>query len=135
MTNLFKFLLVSGFLLGTQISVAADANGRFLLGGGVGGVQCPEFVASMEKARSLRIGTVGYVRETQGFTMYLLGFRSGYNVATPDTCDVFAGEENDYPLLAWAENWCRTHSSSRFGDAVVALAAERFPHRQRACSK
>jgi len=89
----------------------------------------------MEKARSLRIGTLGYVQETQGFTMYLQGFRSGYNVATKDTCDLFAGEENDYPLLAWTENWCRTHSSSRFSDAVVALSVERFPKRQKVCAK
>jgi hypothetical protein len=89
----------------------------------------------MEKARSLNRGTVGYVQETQAFTMYLQGFRSGYNLATADTCDLFAGEENDYPLLAWAENWCRAHSSSRFGDAVVALSADFFPKRQRVCDE
>jgi hypothetical protein len=131
----FKVFLASLFLLCAQSSLAADVSGRSWLGGGAGGVNCPEFVASMEKARSLRIGTLGYVQETQGFTMYLQGFRSGYNVATKDTCDLFAGEENDYPLLAWTENWCRTHSSSRFSDAVVALSVERFPKRQKVCAK
>ena len=119
----------------TQLSYSADADGRFWLGGGVGSVKCPQFVASMEKARSLGIGSVGYVKETQGFTMYLLGFQTGYNMSTQDTCDIFLGEEKEYPLLSWAENYCRTNASSRFADAVVALSRDRHPKRQRVCSK
>lgn len=118
-----------------QISQSADADDRFWLGGGAGGVMCPQFVTSMEKARSLGIGSVGYVTETQGFTMYLLGFRTGYNLSTHETCDIFAGEEKEYPLLSWAENYCRVNSSSRFADAVIALAKERHPRRQRVCAK
>ena len=68
----------------------------------------------MEKGRSLGVGSVGYVTETQGFTMYLLGFRTGYNMSTQDTCDIFPDGEKDYPLLSWAENYCRTNPSKRF---------------------
>lgn len=135
MKTLATSLTTATLLCGAQISHATDAEGRFWLGGGAGGVECPKFIASMEKARSVGIGTVRYVRETQAFTMYLLGFRSGFNKSTPNTCDIFSGEENDYPWLSWMENWCRAHPSSRFGDAVVALSDERFPNRQQACSK
>lgn len=122
-------------LCGAQLAHSADTSGRFWLGGGVGGVMCPQFVASMEKARSLRIGSVGYVEETQGFTMYLLGFQTGYNMSTQDTCDIFTGEGKEYSLLSWAENYCRANPSSRFSDAVVALSKDRHPRRQRVCSK
>jgi hypothetical protein len=119
----------------TQLAYSADLDGRFWLGGGTGGVACPQFVASMEKGRSLGIGSVGYVAETQGFTMYLQGFRAGYNISTQETCDIFPGGETDYPLLSWVENFCRSNASSRFGDAVVALAKERHSKRQRVCAK
>ena len=129
------FVAVSALWAYAQISQSADENGRFWLGGGAGGVKCPQFVASMEKARSLGIGSLGYAEATQGFTMYLLGFKTGYNMSTQDTCDIFPGEEKDYPLLSWAENYCRSNPSSRFADAVVVLAKERHPKRQRVCSK
>ena len=129
------FFVAAVLSCSAQLSYSADADGRFWLGGGAGGVKCPQFVASMEKARSLRIGSLGYVEETQGFTMYLLGFKTGYNMSTQDTCDIFPGEEKDYPLLSWAENYCRSNPSSRFADAVVVLAKERHPKRQRVCSK
>ena len=119
----------------SQLAHSGDANGRFWLGGGTGGVACPQFVASMEKGRSLGVGSVGYVTETQGFTMYLLGFRTGYNMSTQDTCDIFPDGEKDYPLLSWAENYCRTNPSSRFADAVVAMARELHSKRQRVCAK
>ena len=135
MKTLSTLITTAAIFFGAQISHAADAEGRFWMGGGAGSVKCPEFVASMEKARSVGIGTVRYVRETQGFTMYLLGFRTGYNSSTPNTCDIFSSEENDYPWLSWIESWCRAHPSSRFSDAVVALSEERFPKRQQVCSK
>ena len=119
-----------------QLSHSADVNGHYIYGGGVGGVTCPQFVASMEKARSLGIGSLGYFNKTQGYTMYLLGFQTGYNISTQDTCDIFSGnEKDDYALLSWAENYCRANSSNRFADAVVALSIERHSKRQRVCSK
>lgn len=122
------------FSCSAQVVHSVDADGRFWLGGGAGSVRCPQFVSSMEKARSIGIGSVGYVKETQGFTMYLLGFQTGYNMSTQDTCDIFSSEEKEYPLLSWAENYCRVNPSSRFSDAVVALSKDRYPKRQRICS-
>lgn len=118
-----------------QPAHSADTQGNFWRGGGAGGVECPQFVASMEKARSLGINSVKYVTETKGFTMYLLGFQTGYNMSTKDTCDIFQGEEGKYSLLSWVENYCRANASSRFADAVIALSEDRHPKRQRVCSK
>lgn len=73
---------------------------------------------------------IGYVKETSAFTMYLLGFQSGYNMAAKDTYDIFSGEEV-YPLLSWAENYCRANPSIRFIDALIALSNNRYPKRQR----
>jgi hypothetical protein len=67
--------------------------------------------------------------------MYLLGFQTGYNMSTKDTCDIFPDEEKEYLLLSWVENYCRANASSRFADAVIALSKDRHSKRQRVCSK
>ena len=126
-----QVLLVVVCLIIALPSYAADGKGAFFLGGGAGGVKCPEFVADMERARSKRFGTPAYVNVTQGFTMYILGFQSGYNMNKPDTYDIFPDDKGDYPLLSWVENWCRARPTSRFGDGVIALAQDRHFKRQR----
>jgi hypothetical protein len=114
---------------------AADTTGNFWRGGGAGGVACPQFVGTMERARSLGIGSLAYTREIQGFMMYVLGFRTGYNMAADATCDIFNGEAGDlYELLAWPEQWCRDNPTSRFSEAVVALAAESHGKRMKECN-
>ena len=130
MKSLYR-LVVLMVALTSVGAFGADSTGNYMVGGGAGGVRCPEFVATMERARTHKIGSLRYVQETQGFTMYLLGFQTGYNVSTPDTYDIFPGSEGDYPLLSWIENYCRLNPTSRFGDGVVALAQDRHAKRQR----
>lgn len=114
-----------------QISFAADKDGLFFMGGGAGGVKCPDFVASMEKGRAQGINSLGYVQETQGFTMYILGFQTGYNMGSSNTYDIFNGIKSEYELLAKIEDYCRSNSSVRFGDAVIALAKAQHPKRKK----
>jgi hypothetical protein len=122
-------------LTAANLTYAADQTGNFWRGGGVGGVACPEFVATMERARSHGIDSPAYVNETQGYIMYIVGFRTGYNMSAAGTCDIFNGEEDDlYPLLVWSENWCRAHSKRTFSDAVIALAVEKQPGRMKRCN-
>lgn len=131
----YAFMFVLACLVGSV--TAADSDGDFWLGGGAGGVKCPDFVAAMEKGRSHGVGTIPYVRKIGSYTMYLLGFQTGYNMSTPATCDIFPGVdgvEGEYPLLSWAENYCRANPSQRFGDAVVSLARELHPKRKRVCT-
>ena len=134
--KIVRMTLVSAALLcSAQPSYSADSNGRYIYGGGVGSVTCPQFVADMEKARSLGINSIAYVNEMQGYVMYLLGFQTGYNVSASDTCDIFPSVKDDYALLSWAENYCRANPSGRFANAVVALSIDRQSKRQRVCSK
>ncbi len=89
----------------------------------------------MEHARSLKIGSAAYANEMNGYGMYILGFRTGYNMKAPDTCDIFNGEEGTlYPLFAWTENWCRVHTENRYSEAVIALADERHQKRLQDCA-
>ncbi|HOG81004.1 MAG: hypothetical protein BWX99_00993 [Deltaproteobacteria bacterium ADurb.Bin151] len=129
--NIRLFIVAVLLLSFAQPCWSADLKGRFMTGGGAGGVQCSQFVASMEKARSLGIGTIGYVTETQAFTNYLLGFQTGYNASSTDTYDIFRDDRDEYALLSWMENYCRANSSKRFADAVIALANDRYPTRQK----
>lgn len=111
---------------------AADSSGRYFIGGGVGAVSCPDFVATMERARQEGVGTVRFAEETQGFTMFILGFQTGYNAYVPDTYDIFPAPGSEYPLLSWVENYCRANPLSNFAKGVVAMARDAHPRRQRA---
>jgi hypothetical protein len=113
---------------------AADGNGKYYSGGGAGGIKCPAFVATMEKARRSGIMTGGFVNETSAFIMYLLGFETGYNLSTPETYDIFAGMEA-YPMLSWVENYCRANPTANFSDGAIALAQDRRATRQRSASE
>ena len=129
MIRLLSILLMLACVLPAE---GSDAQGRYWVGGGAGGVMCPDFVASMENARSKGIGTFAYVNETKVFTMYILGFQTGYNVSTPNTCDIFSGDKG-YELLSWVENYCRNAPTERFADAVVQLSEEFYSKRQQVC--
>lgn len=129
-----KLSLILALLVGAPAAMGADSGGNFMLGGGVGSVKCPEFVSAMERARAKGIGSLGYVSETSGFTMYLLGFQSGYNMAKEDTYDLFP-QSDDYELLAWIENWCRSNSARLFRDGTVALAYDKHSMRLRKTPK
>ena len=128
-------LVFAAFLCSAQPSYSADTNGRYIYGGGVGGVTCPQFVAAMERSRSFGIDSIAYANEMQGYVMYVLGFQTGYNVSAQDTCDIFPSEENTYALLSWAESYCRASPSRLFANAVVALSIDRQSKRRRVCSK
>jgi hypothetical protein len=110
----------------------ADASGSFAMGGAVGSVKCPQFVAVMEKARSVGIDSPGSMHVTWDYMNYIFGFETGYNAAKPDTFDIFPdATDGPYPLFAWIENYCRSNTKSNFADGVVALAEELYLKRQR----
>ena len=112
----------------------ADGRGTYFIGGGVGGIDCPHFVSTMDRAKALGLGSVGYTNETQGFLMYVIGFQTAYNVQTPRTCDIFANFTSEQ-LLGWLENYCRAQPLERFGTAVIALAKEAHPRRSQSCKR
>lgn len=111
-------------------ALAADSNGNYMVGGGVGSALCSEFVKALEQATAKGEGTSEYVTIMQGFTMYLFGFQSGYNKGTPDTYDVFA-EIEEKGLMSRLSNYCKENQKTRFGIAVSALAERNYPARSR----
>jgi hypothetical protein len=88
----------------------------------------------MERAKKAGIGTFDYVNEIQGYSMYVAGFQTAYNLQTPNTCDIFASY-NDEQLLTWLENYCREKPLEKFGAGVVALAKEVYPKRLQTCGQ
>lgn len=128
-----QLFLTLTLLLSSSVVWSADAaSGSYVIGGGVGSVDCPKFTETMERARAAGLGTLTYVTETAGFQMYVAGFQTAYNRQTPKTCDVFGGFTSDQ-LLAWLDNYCKAHPLDRFGSAVIALAKEAHPRRLQTC--
>jgi hypothetical protein len=128
-----KTLVLVSFGLLPAFGSAGDAEtGVYMTGGGVGSVECPRFTATMERARSAGLGTSGYANEAYGFTMFIAGFRSAYNMQTPQTCDIFGGLTSDQ-LLVWADNYCKANPLEKFDAAVVALSKEVYLRRLRSC--
>lgn len=103
---------------------ASDADGNYYVGGGAGAVTCPEFSDVMRVARTDGIGSAQYVRQTEGYTMYVLGYQTGYNQQAPATYNIFANISPDQ-ALAWVDNYCQAHPLSTFSQGLRALAASR----------
>ena len=112
------------------VAQAADSGGRFYMGGGAGGVTCPEFVRVMEQIKEDPSGSLEYVTKTSSFVMYVLGFRSGYNIGKPDTFDIFHGLSVEQ-ILKWIELHCRENPLSKFGSVLYLLQKQVYPNRQR----
>lgn len=127
------FLSSALYALVTTLGYAASGpEQRYIVGGGVGGVDCPNFVSTMDRTKKHGFGSVGYANETYGFQMYVLGFQTAYNYAVPNTCDIFGNYSLDQ-LMSWLENYCRARPLEKFGSGVLALAREIHPNRVRVC--
>ena len=110
-------------------SGAADAEGNYYVGGGVGGLKCPSFLNAMTEARQLGglHSLAGGAHQIYPWQGYVLGFETGYNLGAPGIVDVFAslGRSDDERLdnaVYWIEGWCQKHPDRLFGSAVAALA-------------
>ncbi|QLG87667.1 hypothetical protein HQ393_05025 [Chitinibacter bivalviorum] len=115
------------------IANAEDKNGNFVVGGGVGGVECPEFVSTMERATSHGLGSSEYTQAIYPYVMFIAGFMTGYNAQAKDTCNIFDSYSNDQ-RLAWLNNYCKSNPLDKFGSAVIKLSKEVYPKRKKSCS-
>lgn len=130
---LMKVTIALVFLLWLLMPPAYSAEtgtGAYFMGGGVGGLSCPNFVETISRAKAHGIGSVNYAIETSGFLMYVLGFRTAYNLQTSDTYDIFDNFE-DSQLLAWLDDYCKTNPLKKFSDAVVSLSQEAYSLRKK----
>lgn len=110
----------------------AGPNGEFQMGGGAGGVTCPEYRSVMHGAREHAIGSVPYVTQTQAFSMYVLGFQTGFNSSADGVCDVFNDITADQ-VLEWVDNYCQANPLKKFSHGVISLARERASSKGRGC--
>lgn len=119
-------------ILAAPLWAQAQKPAGNIVGGGLGTAECTGFVEAMARARTQPQGSTGYAGEVQGYAMYLSGFQTAYNLQTPETCDIFAGWNNQQ-VLDQVEKFCRDNPGARFGNGVIALAKERYPKRAKKC--
>lgn len=130
MRNLF---FIVGFAI-PVLSFAADATGNYHTGGGAGSVECPAFLAAMDRGKAAGLNTRGYFAEIGEFAMFTAGFQTAYNMQTPNTCDIFSGISLNQ-ALAWSENWCRSNPLEKFGSSLPLLAKTVFQKRLTTCPR
>jgi hypothetical protein len=109
----------------TSSAVARDANG-FWMGGGVGGLGCPEFLNAMATARQKGgLRSPAGVRETGAYENYLSGFQTGFNSEAEGIFDIFKSLGTDPTLNALyaIEPWCARNPDKKFSEAVLALSS------------
>lgn len=119
--RLHPLVLAASLALAGTASAADHWSGAYVVGGGVGGVECRQFLSTLSQVEPYGPSSVEYTNAAYGFQMYLSGFRTAYNLQTPDTCDVF-GRFTSEQLLGWLKYYCRSYPTKRFGSAVVTLA-------------
>jgi hypothetical protein len=104
---------------------AADQQGRYFIGGGVGATTCPQFLNAMANARQAGgVSSPAGANLVTNFYNYVAGFQTGYNVAAANgVSDIFAKiDMQHWDALFAIEGWCKDHPAATFGEGVVALA-------------
>lgn len=129
----------AGMLMGNCAAFAADSNGQYMVGGGIGSVSCVDFISAMEEAR--RLGWTRSAASMSGvasFIAFLSGFQTAYNAHVADTCDLFRAQDGSdlTDRLMRVENVCRQAAGNiRFGVAVLQHADSVADQRTRVCPK
>jgi hypothetical protein len=77
--------------MGTSPVPAADSSGQYLVGGGVGGLPCTQFLNAMAEARQEGgLTSIAGFNRINVWQQYVLGFETGYNYAMPGVQDIFS---------------------------------------------
>lgn len=101
---------------------AADSAGQYMIGGGVGSLQCVQLTNDMAEARAMGgQTTIAGANKLNIWNQYVVGFQTGYNDAAPGVRDIFArfGSSPSNEVLARIEPWCRQHPLELFGTALI----------------
>ncbi|EER61560.1 hypothetical protein AcdelDRAFT_0895 [Acidovorax delafieldii 2AN] len=127
-------IICTAAIAACSVAHSADSAGKYYHGGGVGSVECPEFVNSISQAKTYGFGTPGYVNAMHGYTMFVSGFQSAYNMLTPNTCEIFPAVSSNQ-ALSWVENYCRKNPLAKFATGVAALAMSLHSQRLQSCPR
>jgi hypothetical protein len=119
-------LLVLGVTayMGTSPVSAADSSGQYIVGGGVGGLPCTQFLNAMAEARQQGgLTSIAGANRIHIWQEYVVGFQTGYNYATPGVRDVFSafGPSPANDVLYGIEPWCQRNPTVRFGEALIVF--------------
>lgn len=120
-----KAVLAAVVIFAAAPAWARDKDGNFQIGGGVGAVNCPQFLDIVAQARqSGGTKTVQGVTLLNPFLQYVLGFQTGFNLMNPEIYDVFAklGDDPAGSALFAIEPYCQQHPDKRFGQGLLWLA-------------
>ena len=109
---------------------AADQNGIYEGGGGVGAISCSHFASIYNNANVFPAMSLEYVKNVDSFIMYIEGFRAAYNMQTEDTYDIFSNLKSDQ-ILAYSNHFCSNNPLKKFTDSIVSLSKENFENRKK----
>jgi hypothetical protein len=104
---------------------AADSSGQYLVGGGVGGLPCTQFLNAMAEARQEGgLTSIAGANRINVYQEYVLGFETAYNYATPGVRDIFSafGPSPANDVLYGIEPWCQHNPAELFGKALIVFA-------------
>ena len=115
---------IAAIVLFGSSAIARDANG-FWVGGGVGGLKCPEFLNAMATARQKGgLKSLAGVREIAPYEYYVSGFQTGFNSESDGVYDIFQALGHDFTdqVLYAVEPWCASNPDKTFATALLVLA-------------
>jgi predicted RNA-binding protein with TRAM domain len=109
--RLFAWACLS--LLWVSNASARDMQtGNYVLGGGIGGVKCAQFLNSMAG-----------IREINGFVQFVSGAQTGFNYEHDGYVNILEPLKPDelYNALYAIEPWCAANPERDFGVGVLTL--------------
>jgi hypothetical protein len=104
---------------------SADWSGQYIVGGGVGGLPCTQFLNAMAEARQEGgLTSIGGASRIAVWQEYVVGFETGYNFAMPGVRDIFGafGPSPANDVLYGLEPWCQRNPTVHFGEALIIFA-------------
>mgnify|MGYP007047038178 CR=1 FL=1 len=113
-------LVALAFSLCASRGNAADINGSFYIGGGIGMTSCSVAATELEKARLAGIGTMEWAQRSSPYLGFIVGWATAYNEYVPDTCSII-GDKKMHEIFLWLENKCKAEPFFKFGSVVSLL--------------
>lgn len=103
----------------------ADGKGDFFIGGGVGGVKCPQFLNALATVRQHGgPGGLEGAKIVSPFLAYVHGFQTGYNSEADGVYDIFhaLGENAGIDVLYAIEPWCAKNPDKAFATGLLVIS-------------
>lgn len=120
---MFRFWCVAVLCAAASPVFAANSNGDFWDGGGIGRVKCTGLLNTLATVRQGGgFGDPSNVHLYVPYIMYIAGFQTAYDAMTPGIYDIFKGlgDDPDNVLIA-LEPYCAKYPTKLFNEALWEL--------------